>query len=148
MISKLKDIDVHNIDKSIDEGFWTKKFCAYLQKRNQEDVNILKFAIRMEAFKRNEQKPAAKSKRLTLYKSIIEAHFQDGSESIGLSNGSLYDYLSEWDLNSNMISETDIEMLLKASTDPHVISEALDPSYKKFISQTSPSTLACLLSIL
>ena len=49
----------------------------------------------------------------------------------------------------NAISDLDVEILMKAKTDSSVISEGLDPSYKKFLAQTTSSKLAaCLLSIL
>ena len=57
LIAKFKDIDVQNIDKSISENDWANKFRSYLQKRTgEEDLNLFKFILKIEAFERNERK--------------------------------------------------------------------------------------------
>ena len=154
LLTRFKQIDIENIDNSINENLWANKFCSYLQKRNEEDVHLFKFIIRIEAFQRNEQKipkdSKAKSYRKNLYKNIVMSHFHEDSDTpVGLSNSALFDYLSEWSRETDkIVSDMDIEILLKSRNDPSVMSEGLDPSYKKFLSQTSPSALACLLSII
>ena len=161
LIAKFKDIDVQNIDKSIGENDWANKFRSYLQKRTgEEDVNLLKFILKIEAFERNERKILANTKeskkakldQKILYKNIVMSHFDDENSDaiIGLSNSNVFEYLNEWAREpKNAISDLDVEILMKAKTDSSVISEGLDPSYKKFLAQTTSSKLAaCLLSIL
>ena len=160
LIAKFKDIDVQNIDKSISENDWANKFRSYLQKRTgEEDLNLFKFILKIEAFERNERKilantkesKKAKSDKLMLYKNIVMSHFDENSDAIiGLTNSNVFEYLNEWAREpNNAISDLDVEILMKAKTDSSVISEGLDPSYKKFLAQTTSSKLAaCLLSIL
>ena len=161
LIAKFKDIDVQNIDKSISENDWANKFRSYLQKRTgEEDLNLFKFILKIEAFERNERKilantkesKRAKSDKQILYKNIVMSHFDENNSDsiIGLSNSNVFEYLNEWAREpKNAISDQDIEILMKAKTDSSVISEGLDPSYKKFLAQTTSSKLAaCLLSIL
>ena len=161
LIAKFKDIDVQNIDKSIGENDWANKFRSYLQKRTgEEDVNLLKFILKIEAFERNERKILANTKeskkakldQKILYKNIVMSHFDDENSDaiIGLSNSNVFEYLNEWAREpKNAISDLDVEILMKAKTDSSVISEGLDPSYKKFLAQTASSKLtACLLTIL
>ena len=121
---------------------------------------MLKFILKIEAFERNERKilantkesKKAKSDKQILYKNIVMSHFDENNSDsiIGLSNSNVFEYLNEWAREpKNAISDQDIEILMKAKTDSSVISEGLDPSYKKFLAQTSSSKLAaCLLSIL
>ena len=157
LIAKFKDIDVQNIDKCISEIYWANKFRSCLAV--DDDTNLLKFRARIEAFERNEQKicantkesKKAKSDRMMLFENILMSHFDENSdEIIPLSNSNVFEYLNEWAREpNNAISDLDVEILMKAKTDSSVISEGLDPSYKKFLAQTTSSKLAaCLLSIL
>ena len=153
MLKSIKDIDVDNIDKTINANLWAQKFKSFLEKRNAEDVQSLKFLTKMEAFVRNESNNSdpklLKQNRQVLFKKIVSAHFNEDGDVLAISSGNVSDYLMHWTtVDAAVVTEEDIKYLMLAQNDPTLVSEGLEPSYQKFISQISMSKLACLLSIL
>ena len=131
-------------------------FKSFLEKRNAEDVQSLKFLTKMEAFVRNESNAqhsdpkVLKQNRQVLFKKIVSAHFNEDGDVLAISSGNVSDYLMHWTTvdAAAVVTEEDIKYLMLAQNDPTLVSEGLEPSYQKFISQISMSKLACLLSIL
>ena len=157
LLKTTTDININDIDKTINENTWTNKFKTYLEKRNNtEEINSLKFLLKMEAFSKNEQHlktkksdPTLLRKRTEMFQQILSAHFNIEENVLALSNNSVSDYLCTWTSDNNIkVSDEDIKYLLEAKKDPTITSEGLEPTYQKFLTQISPSTLACILSII
>ena len=153
------DINITDIDKTIESNLWTKKFHTYLEKRSNGDntqIQTLKFRIKMEAFNKNEKHLNKSDKELRIrremFTQITKCHFDLENDVLALSNGTISDYLCTWtsecDQNGQKVTEHDVKYLLNAMEDPTVTSEGLEPTYQKFLSQVSTSRLACILSIL
>ena len=108
---------------------------------------MLKFSLKIEAFERNERKilantkesEKAKSDNIMLYKNIVMSYFDEDSHAkIPLSNSYVFKSLNKWARGpKNAIDHGDVKILMKAKTDSDVLSEGLEPSYKKFLAQTS-----------
>merc|ERR1712020_287051 len=95
MLKLIKDIDVDDIDKTINANLWAQKFKSYLEKRNAEDVQSLKFLTKMEAFVRNESNNSdpklLKQNRQVLFKKIVSAHFNEDCDVLAISSGNVSD---------------------------------------------------------
>ena len=149
LLKTFKDIDVDNVEKSISDNYWSKKFHNYLVRRSlDEDVVCFIFLLKMEAFTRLQKSEVHKRSRL--FRKIVTDHFHEDCDNIvPLSNGQVSDYLTTWanERFDDKVNDSDIEKLLMARNDPTVLSEGLEPTFQKFAA-SNPSTLACLLSIL
>ena len=157
LLKRANNIDINDIQNSIDNNLWTKKFHNYLEKRrNAEDIATLKFLLKMEVFNKNElhlkqnkNDTKAKKSRRELFSKIVKSHFDIENDVLALSNSTVSDYLCSWTSeSSDTVTEEDVKYLLNARNDPTVWAEGLEPTYQKFLSEVSASKLACILSIL
>ena len=156
LLNEVQNIDTTNINHTIENNTWTKKFKNYLEKRNAEDVRNLEFLLFLRLFETNESHLAKDKKstkylaeRRKLFTLITSRFFGENSDILALSDSATSDYLIEAAAEPpNTVSNEDVKYLLAAKSDPTVWHEGLEPKYQKFLSEVSASKLACILSIL
>ena len=112
------------------------------KRQNHEEISTLKFLLRVQAFEKHLEPK--------IFKNILKSHFDIENEVLALSNSSVSDYLCQRtsEISDLKMTEEDKKYLKRAKNDPTVTSEGLEPAYQKFLSETSASKLACLLTIL
>ena len=146
----MKDLD--DLETFISNQTWIKKFYQFLENRQLEDhMQTLKFLISLkllENFQVKQPKMKAKSQdfKVQICKQILEKYFNEDNYILPLSDEKLQETLLSFD--SQTFEENQIKALKEAKKDPTVWHEGLEPIYMKFLSSTSPSFVACLLSIL
>jgi hypothetical protein len=160
LLTTCKDVDMDSIDRTLDKNPWCRKFRSYLEKRDlQDEVVSLKFLVLTQAFvtineqlkhlKSDQQGRKVRTERNDLFRKIVMSHFHENGELISMSNDDVAEALSDWTRDPGVpVSDLHVELLLKAREDDSVWSEGLEPTFQKFLSQTSQSKLACLLTIL
>lgn len=163
------DTQYEDLDSAIVKSIWGTKFLDFLRKRNnsQEEISLFKFLILTEIFtqihrahhelRSQNNNSGNTSKRLNelfvkrelLMKTMLNRHFneENDEEMISLSNQTLFNKLNGL-VSSAHFQDNDYDLIEKARTDSSVWDEGLQPIYVRFIKQTNPSALACLLSIL
>lgn len=153
---KRADLDHKNLDNVIQRHFWARSFWEYLNKLKLDDEkDIFKFLILTEyLIQLEDSKPANNNDQLRsgIFKLILRQYFSKSSKTqIALSNQTRFKTLAEYAAKDDTeCNQETIGVLMKAREDPKVISDGLDPTYVDFLAQapTSPSKLACILSIL
>ena len=148
-------IDVNDLDDL--EGFisrqtWIKKFNDFLENRQLDDhVQTLKFLISLKVLdnlqaKQTKMKTKIQDSKAQVCRQILQKFFSEDNYILPLSDEKLQETLLNFD--SQTFEEKHVKVLKEVKKDPTVWHEGLEPIFMKFLSTTSPSFIACLLSIL
>ena len=139
---------------------WTKQFRDYLRKRNlSDDETTLHFLVVTQAVlvldnkiasAKGNKKHKYRQDQETIFNKAVKRFFSEESEDLlSLSNQKLFESLSETSRSdSKSVTDEQLGHLKKARQDSSVWAEGLEPTFLAFLKQTSPSAIACLLSIL
>ena len=151
---KMEVKDLEDLDNFITNQTWIKKFYQFLENRQLEDhMQTLKFLITLTLLenlqsKQSKVKPKTQDFKVKILTEIFEKYFNEDTYILPLSNEKLQEKLLSFEIKSGKFDENQFKTLLEAKKDPTIWHEGLEPIYLKFLSSTSPSFVACLLSIL
>ena len=161
-------ITSHNLNTTIDNNLWAKRFRDYLNKRELDEEIAFRFLVLTQPFKHkadqlrelnnnssNKQKQNLRKDLEDIFVTVGELFFNEDIDSLlCLSNHVLFDSIFEtYSRLKNAkggppITDKEIELVLKARKDSSVLQSGVDPKFMKFLSQSGISPIACLLSIL
>lgn len=161
LLESLPDYRVVKAEDIITENVWTRRFMEYLRKKKLEDEETtLRFLVMSQPYLRNLKKLRESNNnnkrhmhiqqdQAQMFRVIAQRFFSEESETIVcLNNDTLFNAIVEACTKKGSLDQSDFDLLERATKDHDVRTEGLDPVYMRFAEETSPSAIACLLSIL
>lgn len=151
------------VDAAIESNKWARKFRdEHLRRRDLGDLETaLRFLVATQPFsaksaeaKSNPKKEKKLKKEMAdMYALAAAEFFSEDRDQVCLSNQALFKEISAAGKrisSGGAMTEKDCELLAKARSDLDVTSNGLEPHFMKFMakSNTQPSAVACILSIL
>lgn len=157
LLEGLREIDVTNLDLTIERNRWARLFRDFVEKRDEQFVINFKFLIFSQAIididrQLNESNLSSEKQALLSRQQKDKARrglplFFVEDKEISLSNGTLYEYMREAS-SKEEVSDKDLRYIREARKDATIWMEGLEPEYIEFLKQPRDSFIACLLSIL